>query len=35
MKDTFITKASDWDSPERISMTKKFVDELLMHVSPL
>jgi len=35
MKDTFISKASDWDSPERISMTKKFVDELLMHVSPL
>ena len=35
MKDSFAAKAAEWDSPEKISMTNKFVGELLFHVNPL
>jgi len=35
MKDTFVTKANEWDNPQRMAMTKKFVDELLKNVNPL
>lgn len=34
MQDTFVAKANDWDNPQRMVMTKKFVDELLKNVSP-
>lgn len=34
MTDSFNTKAADWDSPEKISMTKKFVTEMLMNIDP-
>jgi ubiquinone/menaquinone biosynthesis C-methylase UbiE len=33
--DAFISKAADWDSPDKISMTDKFVTELLAHINPL
>ena len=35
MNDSFATKATNWDSPEKVIMTKKFVAELLCHVTPL
>jgi len=35
MKDSFATKATNWDSPEKIIMTDRFVAELLCHVTPL
>lgn len=35
MNDSFVSKATEWDSPQKINMTKKFVDELLRHVIPL
>lgn len=35
MNDSFATKATNWDSPEKVIMTKKFVVELLCHVTPL
>jgi ubiquinone/menaquinone biosynthesis C-methylase UbiE len=35
MNDTFVTRAADWDSPDKISMTNKFVAELFCHVDPL
>ncbi len=34
MNDTFVTKAAEWDSPDKINMTKKFVDELFYHINP-
>ena len=35
MNDSFATKATNWDSPEKVIMTKKFVAELLCHITPL
>jgi len=35
MIDTFITKAADWDSPDKVKMTQKFVAELLLQIQPL
>jgi ubiquinone/menaquinone biosynthesis C-methylase UbiE len=35
MNDSFATKATNWDSPEKIIMTDKFVAELLLHVTML
>lgn len=35
MNDTFVAKAAEWDSPDKINMTKKFVDELLFQINPL
>jgi len=35
MIDTFVTKAADWDSPDKVKMTQKFVAELLLHIQPL
>ena|ERR1035437_6389201 len=34
MKDSFASKATNWDSPDKINMTDKFVTELLRHVTP-
>ena len=34
MIDSFAAKASDWDSPDKLKMTDKFVAELLSHVTP-
>ena len=34
MEDTFVAKANEWDNPQRMAMTKKFVDELLKNVNP-
>ena len=34
MVDSFASKATNWDSPDKISMTDKFVAELLSHVTP-
>ena len=33
MNDTFISKAADWDSPDKIYMTKKFADELIRSIN--
>jgi ubiquinone/menaquinone biosynthesis C-methylase UbiE len=35
MNDTFISKAADWDSPDKINMTKKFADELIRSINLL
>ena len=35
MVDSFESKATNWDSPDKINMTDKFVAELLCHVAPL
>lgn len=35
MNDTFAAKAVDWDSPDKIDMTKKFVEELFSHITLL
>lgn len=35
MNDTFVAKAAEWDSPDKINMTTKFLGELLYHVTPL
>ena len=35
MNDTFISKAADWDSPDKIDMTKKFADELILRINLL
>jgi len=35
MNDTFISKAADWDSPDKIYMTKKFADELIRSINLL
>ena len=34
MKDTFVTKAAEWDSPDKINMTTKFLSEMLYHINP-
>jgi len=34
MIDSFATKATNWDSPDKINMTDKFVAELLCQVTP-
>ena len=35
MNDTFKAKAAQWDSPDKIIMTKKFLSEMLFNVNPL
>jgi len=35
MIDTFATKAANWDSPDKVKMTQKFVAELLLQVQPM
>lgn len=35
MIDTFVTKAANWDSPDKVKMTQKFVAELLLQVQPM
>jgi len=35
LEDTFSAKAADWDSPEKVDMTQRFVAELLSHIHPL
>ena len=35
MVDSFTSKATGWDSPDKINMTDKFVAELLCHVTPI
>jgi ubiquinone/menaquinone biosynthesis C-methylase UbiE len=35
MNDNFHAKAAQWDSPDKIAMTKKFLSEMLFHVNPL
>lgn len=32
--DTFKTRAAQWDNPDKIVMTQKFLSELLLHVQP-
>jgi len=34
MKDTFVAKAANWDSPDKIDMTTKFLNEMLFHINP-
>jgi ubiquinone/menaquinone biosynthesis C-methylase UbiE len=34
MNDSFVAKAAQWDSPDKINMTKKFLSEMLFHVNP-
>jgi ubiquinone/menaquinone biosynthesis C-methylase UbiE len=35
MNDTFAAKAVNWDNPDKVKMTKKFVSELLLHINLL
>ncbi|HEY5571332.1 MAG TPA: methyltransferase domain-containing protein [Bacteroidales bacterium] len=35
IKDAFISKAADWDTPDKVAMTNKFVNEMLSHFHPL
>lgn len=35
IKDTFVSKAAEWDSPDKVAMTNKFVNELLSQIHPL
>ena len=35
MTDNFKAKAAQWDSPDKIEMTKKFLREMLFNVNPL
>lgn len=35
MDDTFVAKAANWDNPDKINMTKKFLSEMLFNVNPL
>jgi len=35
MNDNFKAKAAQWDSPDKIIMTKKFLSEMLYNVNPL
>jgi ubiquinone/menaquinone biosynthesis C-methylase UbiE len=35
MNDTFAAKAANWDNPDKVKMTKKFVSELLFHINLL
>jgi len=34
MNDNFKSKAAQWDSPDKIDMTTKFLSEMLFHVNP-
>lgn len=34
MSDNFLAKAAQWDSPDKINMTKKFLSEMLFYVNP-
>ena len=34
MKDTFAAKAANWDNPDKIDMTSKFLSEMLFHIHP-
>jgi len=34
MDDTFVAKAANWDSPDKINMTKIFLSEMLFNVNP-
>jgi len=34
MTDDFVSKAAQWDSPDKINMTKKFLSEMLFNVNP-
>ena len=34
MNDSFAAKAVNWDSPDKISMTTKFLSEMLFHINP-
>ena len=34
MNDNFKSKAAQWDSPDKIAMTTKFLSEMLFHVNP-
>jgi ubiquinone/menaquinone biosynthesis C-methylase UbiE len=34
MNDNFKAKAAQWDSPDKIKMTQKFISEMLLHVNP-
>ncbi len=34
MNDNFSAKAVQWDSPDKIKMTQKFLSEMLLHVNP-
>ena len=34
MNDTFAAKAANWDSPDKINMTTKFLSEMLFHIHP-
>ncbi|HLP04751.1 MAG TPA: class I SAM-dependent methyltransferase [Paludibacter sp.] len=33
-EDNFAGRAAGWDNPEKLRMTRKFVDEMLLHVTP-
>jgi len=35
MNDTFKAKAAQWDSPDKIAMTKKFLSEMLFNINPI
>ena len=35
MNDPFVTRAADWDSPDKTNMSKKFADELISLINPL
>ncbi|MEI6752241.1 MAG: class I SAM-dependent methyltransferase [Paludibacter sp.] len=35
MNDNFSAKAAQWDSPDKIKMTQKFLSEMLFNVNPL
>ena len=35
MNDNFKAKAAQWDSPDKIEMTKKFLSEMLFNVNPM
>jgi ubiquinone/menaquinone biosynthesis C-methylase UbiE len=34
MNDNFKSKAAQWDSPDKIAMTTKFLSEMLFHINP-
>ena len=34
MTDNFVTKAANWDNPDKIDMTTKFLSEMLFHINP-
>lgn len=35
MNDDFVSKAAEWDSPQKVEMTRKFVRELMWQMHPL